>query len=110
MKGSTRGKSHSAYCERKFVLQDDLREHERIHSGEKPFSCSHCEKKFVLKDNLKEHEGSTRGKSHSAVLIGRIHLTEVCDFKYKGTKCTWYVIKSFGFALEICPFCPIIKV
>ena len=40
----------------KFVLMDDLKEHERIHSGEKPFNCSYCEKKFVLKEDLKENE------------------------------------------------------
>ena len=29
--------------------------HERYHTGDKPFRCSHCENAFVSKDRLANH-------------------------------------------------------
>ena len=34
----------------------DLTRHERSHSSEKPFKCSHCQKSFKHKHHLKAHE------------------------------------------------------
>lgn len=42
-------------CYRGFVSPVDLRKHERIHTGDKPFTCSHCQRCFSQKGNLNTH-------------------------------------------------------
>ncbi|XP_043092045.1 gastrula zinc finger protein XlCGF8.2DB-like [Puntigrus tetrazona] len=44
-----------AQCGRSFAVKENLRTHKRIHSGVKPFTCQHCGKSFVLKGNFKRH-------------------------------------------------------
>ena len=42
-------------CGRSFKKRCDLRRHERMHTGVKPYSCSICFKKFSRKDNFITH-------------------------------------------------------
>lgn len=43
------------YCGRRFCRPVYLRDHERVHRGEKPFKCVLCCKSFTAKRNLQQH-------------------------------------------------------
>jgi len=42
-------------CEMRFYRQDELRRHERTHTGEKPFKCNVCERSFARSDHVRTH-------------------------------------------------------
>jgi hypothetical protein len=50
-------------CGREFAKTWGLKEHYRVHSKEKPFSCSHCRTRFTQKGSLLKHikKNSSRG-------------------------------------------------
>jgi len=43
-------------CQRSFSRSDHLRTHTRTHTGEKPYECRHCIKAFARSDERKRHE------------------------------------------------------
>ena len=50
------GSSHACnICGREFNRLDNLRKHELIHTGQKPYSCPHCPYRAVLKGNVTKH-------------------------------------------------------
>ncbi|WAR16514.1 AZF1-like protein [Mya arenaria] len=49
------GRWACSQCERTFATKQNLRTHERLHSGDRPFACPYCDRRFNSRWNLKCH-------------------------------------------------------
>ena len=72
-------------CFHPFNSQNELEEHERIHSEEIPFKCGKCDKRFAMASDLKTHERTHAGKEEkNATTENKILLSCVeCDENFE---------------------------
>nr|XP_024003142.1 gastrula zinc finger protein XlCGF49.1-like [Salvelinus alpinus] len=60
----TGDKSYSCpQCEKSFTHQNQLKMHLTVHMGERPFACTHCGKRFSERSYLRIHQQ----KNHSTL-------------------------------------------
>ena len=49
------------FCPKEFKKTSNLREHERVHTGDRPFKCDVCEKSFTQSGSLRAHKRTHTG-------------------------------------------------
>ncbi|TRY94734.1 hypothetical protein DNTS_021622, partial [Danionella cerebrum] len=74
-------------CPRRFKQLGQLKVHERLHSGDKPYGCANCGVHFIRRDYLQRHlakchgRGQIRDKTHHILANHRSDQSQLSDGK-----------------------------
>ena len=66
-------------CDKELTSKQNLENHKRIHTGEKPFKCSVCDKAFNRQGTLNRHSNTHVPEEQRK----RGHVCEVCDKNFR---------------------------
>lgn len=85
------------FCKRAFPREKSLQAHQRIHTGERPYRCTHpgCHKSFVQSGQLRTHQRLHTGKSITLSLF----LYSQCPFANSTTNLTYPGLDRINFPL-----------
>lgn len=75
--------------DRAFARSYNLKDHQRIHTGEKPCKCGHCDKTFRRRRGLREHETNVHRLHSPRNELGTVKEKKVYSCKICVKTFTW---------------------